>query len=108
MTNTNKIKTIQYSYVSIYMYWHVLMFMLQMRAAVLCLVLLTVIVQYVSAVVQTSDAPLYLAKCYGKFKKRTNLMKTPAASIQSYCDNLFMWHKSKELNVKRGAKSDAM
>lgn len=79
-----------------------------MRTAALCLVLLSVFVQYSSAVVQTSDVPLYLAKCFGRFKKRTTLARTPATAIQSYCDNLFMWHKSKELNVNRGAKSDAM
>lgn len=82
--------------------------LLQMRTAVLCLIPLSVIVHMASAVVQTSDAPTYMAKCYGRFKKKTNLAKTPAAAIQSYCDNLYMWHKSKEINVQRGAKTDAL
>ncbi|KAH3774105.1 hypothetical protein DPMN_175477 [Dreissena polymorpha] len=78
-----------------------------MHTAFVCLFLLSVLITYVHAVVETSDAPLHMAQCYGMFKKRTTLARTPASAIQHFCDNNYMWMKARELNINRGAPPSA-
>lgn len=75
-----------------------------MKAKAVCLVFVcALVIRFSEALVQTFDVPLELAKCYGYFRNRTSLSHTPAASIQSFCDNSYSWHHAKELNVHRGA-----
>ncbi|KAH3774103.1 uncharacterized protein LOC127843941 [Dreissena polymorpha] len=78
-----------------------------MHTAAVCLFLLSVLITYVYAVVETSDAPLHMAHCYGVMKKRTTLAKTPASAIQHFCDNNYMWMKAQEINIKRGVPQTA-
>lgn len=75
---------------------------------ILSLVPLALIFQQTTAVVQTYDVPLDLARCYGRLKKKTTLTKTPAVSIQAHCENMYMWKHAKELNVNRGAKAQTL
>jgi len=83
-----------------------------MQTAALFLVTLTVIIYVnvydVTAVVENSDIPLHMAQCYGYFKKKTNVVRTPAAAIQHYCDNNYMWMKAQELNIQRGASPEGL
>ncbi|WAR13224.1 TYR1-like protein [Mya arenaria] len=65
-----------------------------MQPAVLCLIPLTAMIHLATGLVENADVPLHLAQCFGYFKRKTTLARTPAGAIQHYCDNNYMWMKA--------------